>query len=314
MRREMTDDVETKKRILIAEDDRVSSLVLNGMLLKWGFDVTVATDGLEALRILETNDTPRLAILDWMMPGMEGVQICQTIRKHKDRPYIYILLLTGRSQKEDLLYGLELGADDYLTKPFDGQELRARLLVGERLLRLHDELRFRAMHDGLTGIGNRTSIVETLEKELSRQVRGDEPFGIILADIDHFKEINDKYGHLCGDAVLQAIAQRMEGCTRSFDSLGRYGGEEFLIVAPGSDATGTMGLAERIRKMMESKLVVTEQGHVAVTMSLGVAISTDPKHIDVNMLLQSADDALYRAKERGRNCCMLATTAAVTNS
>ena len=158
-KRDMMNDGKAKKRVLVAEDDPVSCHVLKSFLLKWDYDVEVVTDGMAALRILESEDAPRLAVLDWMMPGMEGVQICQRIRERKNRPYMYVLLLTARNEKRDLLRGLELGADDYLTKPFDSEELRARLLVGERILNLQDdliaareELRFRATHDVLTDL------------------------------------------------------------------------------------------------------------------------------------------------------------------
>src|ERR1700685_4449405 len=193
----MTNEEKPKKKILIAEDDPVSVHLLKNFLVKWGYDVTVVTDGVQALRILESEDTPRLAVLDWMMPGMEGVQICQQIRTRSDRPYIYVLLLTARSQRKDLLQGLEFGADDYLTKPFDAQELRARLHVGERILNLEDELRFRATHDTLTGIPSRSVALEAMSREHARQVRQKSSFGVILADLDHFKNINDTYGHLC---------------------------------------------------------------------------------------------------------------------
>jgi diguanylate cyclase (GGDEF)-like protein len=302
-------DVEKKnKRILIAEDDPVSRRMLESLLSKWAYDVTVVTDGMEALRLLESADAPRLAILDWMMPGMEGVQICRRIRERKDRPYIYLLLLTARSQKQDLLEGLELGADDYLTKPFDAQELRARLRAGDRILSLQDdllaaqaELHFRATNDALTGISNRPAILDALGKELARQVRDDRPFGIVLADIDHFKEVNDGYGHLSGDDVLRTVAQRLRDSTRPYDSVGRYGGEEFLIVAPFADVAGTLALAERIRRNIESQPVFARGGSISVTASFGVAVSHHPPSADAKTLLQLADDALYRAKENGRN-------------
>jgi len=307
-------DVEKKsKRILIAEDDPVSRRMLESLLSKWAYDVTVVTDGIEALRLLDGPDAPRLAILDWMMPGMEGVQICRRIRERKDRPYIYLLLLTARSQKQDLLEGLELGADDYLTKPFDAQELRARLRAGDRILTLQDdllaaqaELHFRATNDALTGIPNRPAILDALGRELARQVRDERPFGIVLADIDHFKNVNDNYGHLSGDEVLRTVAQRLRESMRLYDSVGRYGGEEFLIVAPFADVSGTMNLAERIRSNIESEPVFAHASPIRVTASLGVAVSNHSPSVDARALLQLADDALYRAKENGRNRCELA--------
>src|SRR5271163_4693783 len=208
----MNETKNVRKRILIAEDDPVSRRLLELFLVKWGFEVSIATTGTEALQMLERLDAPRLAILDWMMPGMEGVQVCQKLRESADRKYVYVLLLTARTQKEDLLQGLESGADDYLTKPFNAQELRARLHVGQRILNLQEnliiakeELFFRATHDALTGISNRGVAMDALLREHSRQVREGGSFGIILADIDHFKYINDKHGHLCGDSVLKEV-------------------------------------------------------------------------------------------------------------
>jgi two-component system, cell cycle response regulator len=317
----MINEVKPKKRVLIAEDDPVSCHLLKSFLVKWDYDVAVVTDGMAALRILEGDDTPRLAVLDWMMPGMEGVQICQRIRERKDRPYVYVLLLSARSEKRDLLRGLELGADDYLTKPFDSEELRARLLVGERILNLQDdliaareELRFRATHDLLTGISNRGTVMDALRNELSRQVREQKPFGVILVDIDHFKNVNDTYGHLCGDEVLQAVARRMRECMRPYDTVGRYGGEEFLIIASAADARGTLALAERIRSVLESKPVVTQAGEVRITASLGAAMSTDARGADPQTLLRLADKALYRAKDQGRNRAELARPEESTSS
>jgi two-component system, cell cycle response regulator len=312
---EMNTKQKPKKRVLIAEDDPVSCHLLKNFLVKWDYDVLVVTDGIAALRILESEDTPRLAVLDWMMPGMEGVQICQRIRERKDHPYVYVLLLTGRSEKQDLLHALEVGADDYLTKPFDAQELRARLLVGERILNLQDdlitaqdELRFRATHDALTGLANRATVMDALRAELFRQTRESGSFGIVMVDIDHFKKVNDTYGHLCGDEVLRAVAGRMKDCVRPYDTVGRYGGEEFLIVVSGSDAMGVMATAERLRGKIESQPVSTQVGEIPLTVSLGVAVSPGPSSLDPQVLLRLADDALYRAKANGRNRSELANS------
>jgi len=299
-----------KKRVLIAEDDPVSCHLLKSFLLRWDYDVVVENNGTSAARILESDEAPRLAVLDWMMPGMEGVQICQRIRERKSRPYVYVLLLTARSEKRDLLRALELGADDYLTKPFDSEELRARLVVGERILALQDdlilareELRFRATHDVLTGISNRGTVMDALQNEMARQVRELRSFGVILVDLDHFKNINDTYGHLCGDEVLQVVTRRMKECIRPYDVLGRYGGEEFLIVASAADKNGTMTLAERVRSAIEATPVMTQAGEIRVTASLGTAVSTPALNGDVQKLLRLADRALYSAKDKGRNRC-----------
>lgn len=304
----MTEERKANKRILIADDDPVSRLILKTFLTKWNYAVTEVSDGTSALQVLDREDTPRLAVLDWMMPGMEGVQICRLIRERTERPYIYVLLLTARSDKQDLLRGLKLGADDYLTKPFDAQELEARLLVGERILALQDdliaakeELRFKATHDALTGISNRGMVLDAIKREHSRQVREGSPFGVILADLDHFKNINDTYGHLCGDAVLKEATRRMIACTRPYDTVGRYGGEEFLIVVARANESVTLALAERMRKAIESSPFVTESGEVAITASFGVSVCTNASAVDAKMLVQLADEALYRAKRGGRN-------------
>ena len=310
----MDEGRKTRNRILIAEDDPVTRHMLRTFLVKWEYEVVAAVDGIEALRILEAEDAPSLAVLDWMMPGLEGPQVCKRVREHPERPYVYVLLVTARSQKDDLLRGLESGADDYLTKPFDAQELRARLHVGQRILDLQDslitareELRFSATHDALTGISNRPSVLEAVSREQFRQVREGGSFGVIFADIDHFKSVNDTHGHLSGDEVLREVTQRMVGCVRPYDTVGRYGGEEFLIVAPSLDGTGALGLAERIRQAIESEPITTSSGEVRVTASLGVAVSSRDKPLETDALLRSADEALYRAKDQGRNQSKLAT-------
>ena len=301
------------RRILVAEDDLVSSHLLRSLLVKWDYDVTVVTDGVEALRILESENGPRMALLDWMMPGMEGVKICQRIRERKTGNYIYLMLLTGRTQQQDLLDGLNFGADDYLKKPFDALELRARLLIGQRIVDLQDdlitareELRFRATHDGLTGIYNRGMALDAIGREYSRQVREHSPFGVILVDLDYFKNVNDTYGHLCGDTVLKEATRRMCATARPYDTVGRYGGEEFIIVVPSADGPGTLALAERMRAAIAAPSFVTDFGEISVTASFGAAASVGARPLTSDELLLLADAALYRAKHLGRNRSELA--------
>jgi two-component system, cell cycle response regulator len=301
-------------RILIADDDPVARAMLQALLTKWGYVVVCAADGLAATRILESADAPQLALLDWMMPGAEGPEVCRHVRALPDRPYVYILLVTGRSHRGDLLSGLESGADDYLTKPFDNEELRTRLLVGKRILDLQnkliaarEELRFKATHDSLTGIANRATALEAINRERSRQLRDKTSFGVVLIDVDHFKQVNDVSGHLVGDAALKSVAQQIVSCVRPYDTVGRYGGEEFLVVAPASDARGTLALTERIRRQIESAPVETGFGSVRITISCGIAISDCDSPLEPEALLHFADEALYRAKARGRNRSELAT-------
>jgi diguanylate cyclase (GGDEF)-like protein len=317
----MSEEQKPGTKILIAEDDPVSRRMLQAFLAKWGYQVVAAADGLEASRILERDDGPQLAVLDWMMPGLEGPQVCQRVRENPRSSYVYILLLTARTQKDDLLRGLESGADDYLTKPFDAQELRARLHVGQRILALQhslittqEELLYRATHDALTGIANRGVVLDAMSREHSRQLREGTSFGVILMDLDHFKYVNDTYGHLAGDAVLKEAARRMAACIRPYDTLGRYGGEEFLVIAPSSDDRGTLGLAERIRKAIESSPATTDSGEVAMTVSCGVAVSQRESPSDPTALLHLADEALYRAKQHGRNRSELGAPLVVATS
>lgn len=295
-------------KILIAEDEPVSRRLLEAFLRKWGYAVVAVAKGDDAWALLEAEDPPRLAILDWMMPGIEGVEICRRVRERTGRPYTYMILLTARGHQPSLLAGLKAGADDYLSKPFDAEELRARLQVGERILKVQDELiaardalHFQATHDVLTGVASRRAAFEFLARELARAHRENKLVGIVLADIDHFKAINDKYGHMAGDLVLQEIARRMTKCTRPYDCVGRYGGEEFLMIFPTSTDEGILRLAERMRKAIEATPVPTPEGEIAITASFGVLAAHSSGQSDVNELLRLVDAALYRAKHAGRN-------------
>ena len=296
-------------RVLAAEDNPVFQSMLKTMLTKWGYQAVTARSGTEAWNVLESENAPRLAVLDWMMPGMDGLEICRRIRSAHREPYIYILLLTARTESQDLIEGMEAGADDYLTKPFNSHELRVRLRAGQRILELQEELlkarealREQATHDGLTGLLNRSSILEKLHDELSRAARTGDPVSVLMADLDRFKSINDSLGHLAGDAVLREAARRLKAAARRYDSVGRYGGEEFLIVLPGCDTSDAGVQAERMREAIGATPFVTPSRQVSVTASLGAACSSD---IAPEALVREADDALYEAKADGRNRVVL---------
>lgn len=301
-------------KVLIAEDDAVSRRVAEVFLRKWEYEVTSATNGTEAWEALEAPDAPRLVLLDWMMPGLEGVEICRRLRAKTVRPYVYIVLLTARGQKQNLLDGLEAGADDYLTKPFEPEELRARLRVGQRILAVQDELiaardalLYQATHDALTGAYNRGESLEFLSRELGRGLREGRPVGVALADIDHFKQVNDAYGHLTGDAVLREVTRRLSAVVRSYDCIGRYGGEEFLIVLPSVTADVTFQRAQAIREIIGRSPFRIEAREIRITASLGAAASDATAGCEAERLLGAADAALYRAKQRGRDCVEFAT-------
>ncbi|HEX9871167.1 MAG TPA: diguanylate cyclase [Candidatus Tectomicrobia bacterium] len=307
-------------KVLIAEDDMVSRRLLEAMLTKWGYEVTVTRDGVEAWEVLQGADPPSLAILDWMMPGLDGVEVCRKVRQGGQEPYIYLLLLTTKGRKENIIEGLDAGADDYLTKPFDPQELQVRLRTGMRIVTLQAEiieareaLRVQATHDALTGVWNRRAILEMLGTELVRSSRDDLPVAVAMADLDHFKRINDTYGHVAGDAVLREAVSRMRALLRPYDAMGRYGGEEFLVVLPGCTAQDAFRLAERLRIGISQEPMIIPGGTIEVTGSLGVATNDTTAPLDATALIQAADTALYRAKAGGRNRVELATATDLTS-
>jgi two-component system cell cycle response regulator len=256
------------------------------------------------LSVLQGGDRPDLAILDWVMPGKDGLQVCREVRKDAAHDYIYIVLLTAKDSKPDLVEAMEGGVDEYLAKPFDAQELKARLIAAKRILDLQEQLvsanrslQFQATHDPLTGLFNRGAIVGLLQKELSRGQRERTSVSIILVDLDHFKQINDTQGHSAGDAVLRRVAERMQSSVRSYDSVGRYGGEEFLIVLAGCSSRMGTERAEKIRLTLAEPSPDSVDSRI--TVSMGVASALGPAKMEE--LLSLADAALYRAKRNGRN-------------
>ena len=295
-------------KILIAEDDPAFRNLLENVLANWGYEVVVARDGNEAYQILLSENAPQLAILDWMMPGLKGIEVCQRIRKDEKDYYTYIILLTSQQRDEDLVIGMEAGADDYIFKPFKFNELRVRLRAGRRIIELQNELLAardilfaRATHDSLTGLLNHEEILGIMDKELARSERDGVCVSIIMVDIDHFKLVNDTYGHLAGDVVLRIIAQKMHSMARPYDAIGRYGGEEFLFVLPECCIECAATFAERLRSSICMDSIDTPEGMIPVTISLGVAASRKGGRRDGYSLVKAADTALYRAKDKGRN-------------
>jgi len=305
-------------RVLIAEDDPISCRILEAMLGRWGYSVVTAADGEQALEALTNEDAPRMAILDRLMPGMDGAQICGRIRERENGTgrYTYLILLTIKGSKEDIVSGMEAGADDYIAKPYDEQELRVRLSAGRRIIGLHEELSIAKDHlleqsrtDPLTGILNRRAVLSELNVEMARCHLESSALSVALLDIDHFKIVNDTYGHATGDLVLRECVKHIASALRC-DRLGRIGGEEFLIVLPGADSVSLQVICNRILSAIESNAVVCNENAVRVTASIGGATWDGKENIDI--LLSRSDKALYLAKESGRNCARIAEQESVS--
>jgi len=303
-------------KILIADDDPVSLRILERMLQQSGYEILKAHDGREAAAMLAAPDAPRLAIVDWMMPGLDGPGVCREVRSRKDDRYVYIVLLTAKQASEDIVSGLQAGADDYLTKPCHPAELEARLHTGRRILQLEDklveareEMHFKATHDGLTTLWNRAAILALLHSELSRAVRDRSPVSLVLCDIDHFKRVNDAHGHPVGDEVLREVSRRLLDSVRLHDAVGRYGGEEFLIVLGGCDFPNLQVRAEQIRQRIADVPFPASDGALALPISMSAGAVTIPEwdgSLCLDPFIKQADDALYQAKASGRNCVVFA--------
>jgi len=301
-------------RILIAEDDTLSRTLLERTLQRAGYDVVAAANGAEALAEFLRLDPPRLALLDWVMPEKDGLEVCREVRKRRDQAYTYLILLSSRESKQDIVSGLEAGADDYLTKPFDVDELKARLRTGERILELEDRLvearesmRFQATHDLLTSLWNRGVIMELIAREVVRTRREGSCTAVMMCDIDHFKSVNDRFGHAAGDEVLREVARRLQLSVRSYDMVGRYGGEEFLVALNRCDPGSAISRAENLRSVINGRPMQAGGQRVTVSISIGLALSTDFGDCAVDEILHEADMALYAAKAGGRNCVRVAS-------
>lgn len=293
-------------QILIADDDPVARRLLRGHLTALGETVREAEDGAAAWRMLEQMPF-QMVITDWMMPHLDGLELIRRIRNAPFPHYLYLVLLTARDSKAEVVAGLDAGADDYLTKPFDPHELRARVAIGARIISLETSLREArdqmerfATTDMLTGLLNRRAITAYAEQELARAARNGTPVSLVLLDIDHFKTINDRHGHHVGDQALQHVAQIVQRHLRPYDGLGRWGGEELLLVAP-VPTDDALAIAERVRVILAEHPLTLENGeHLPMTASIGVT-TCQGETMALHMLMRRADQALYQAKREGRN-------------
>lgn len=303
-------------KILLADDEPIARTMLEHWINGWGYEPICVRDGREALTALEQDPEIRMAVLDWVMPEMDGIDICQKLREQAREPYVYVILLTARDDKKDLVRGLDSGADDYLVKPCNPIELRVRLRAGRRVVELQqqlidarEELRIKAMRDPLTGVLNRGAIMDYARRELSRGERTRQPLSVVMVDLDRFKGINDRHGHAVGDAVLVTASERLGTAIRNYDSLGRLGGEEFLMVLPECDLEASHVVAERVRALLAGTPVVSENVELPVTASFGVASTIQCPTARLEQLVRAADLAMYRAKCAGRNRVVVAEQA-----
>ena len=263
----------------------------------------MTSDGSEAWDILNKPEAPSLVISDWMMPNMNGVELCRKVRE-MDRPhYVYFIILTAKGQKADVIEALEAGADDFLIKPFDQEELKYRVKIGERIIRLEQRILDLASKDFLTGVLNRRAFMEKIEQEIHRAARANTHLSLILADIDGFKNINDEHGHTAGDAVLQSFTKTLSESLRRYDFIGRYGGEEFLVCLVGADDFQAERIAERMRKAVEEMSITLPETSQAIriTASFGVASRIMRCEASVISMTRRADNAMYKAKRKGKN-------------
>lgn len=295
--------------ILVVEDHPASRSLLRNCLEKGGYRVSTAGNGKEALSALTQQYHP-MVVADWMMPEMNGLELCQAIRGHHFDGYVYILLLTAKDSKADIVTGLDAGADDYLTKPFDADELMARLRAGKRILDLEkalkkasDEIMIMTITDCLTGAYNRRYLMERLPQELNRAMRYAHPLSVIMADIDDFKQINDRYGHQAGDLTLKKCVESFKGSVRNeVDWVARYGGEEFVIVLPETDLQGAYVVGERLRNLVSQEIIEQAGKEIHITASFGLS-ACDPSETEKSpeSLIGDADGYLYQAKREGKN-------------
>ena len=299
-------------RILVTDDDPVSRKMLEKFLEEKGIDYLSAKDGRETLDLLEQNPHDlSLLLVDWMMPKYHGVDVIRAVRKDDKHPFLYCILLTSKDAKDDIVAGFEAGTDDYVTKPYNKQELWARILTGLRIRQLMVNLERQnrllsdlALKDPLTQLLNRRAMESILTTEVARAARFSKPICVGIADIDHFKKVNDTYGHLAGDKIIQSIGDVLRQSTRAMDTVARYGGEEFVIILPESEEAGCRHVAERIRQEVEAMSTQADGSEkiIKVTISLGFVVGVPTDHeTGVKLFLDKADQSLYEAKESGRN-------------
>ncbi len=300
-------DLDPKLKILVADDSPVYRKLVEQSLRQEHYEVLFARNGREAMDRFAEHQ-PDLVITDWTMPDISGIELCQRVRHDFQQSYAYIILLTSHTDKEQVIEGLAAGADDYLTKPFHPGELQARVRVGYRIIDLHRQIKAKnreleemALTDPLTGLPNRRAIEAWATRQLSAAARHDFPIWVVMADLDHFKTINDSYGHDAGDTVLKNFAEILKSNTRQSNICGRMGGEEFLVLLTHVERENVTTGIERMRKQFQSETFTMAGNTFQATASFGIAGFHGTASPDFRDLVSCADAALYSAKHKGRN-------------
>lgn len=295
-------------RILVGMADPVERLALESLLNQWGYEVFSTGCGDDAWQALSGKNAPWLALLEWDLPGMDGPLVCRKLRDRPDAPYTYLILVGQPEAHHDALSALEAGADDFIPSPLEQATLRLRLRTADHILALQrnlvqsrQALEYKSTHDALTGVWNRAEVLGLLEREIARAHREGSSVSVIMIDLDHFKNVNDTLGHLAGDAALREVTARLSSCVRPYDAIGRYGGEEFLVVLSGCSGSNALRLAERLREEVSCTTIPISDVELTLTISLGVAVWSATECNDMQALIRAADAALYRAKKAGRN-------------
>ena len=293
-------------KILIADDDPLSVLYMQDMLAEWGFEVVRAADAQQALALLHERDGPSIAILDALIAGEEGIGLCRAIRDDVDQRYVYVIMLADHPDARFVGAAMQAGADDYIGKPFTAEKLRVRVRAGARIAELEQQLRFRESRDALTGIYNRATIFEMLQKELARHARTHHAMSVVLCDIDNFRDINEQHGHQGGDDVLREAARRIAASLRPYDWFGRYSGQELLAVLPDCQVQGALEVAERMRAAVADVPMASSGAALQVSVSIGVAALAPGDLAKLGELMQRVDEALHRAKHNGGDSIAIA--------
>ena len=289
-------------KILVVEDDPVTRLLLVRACQDWGFEMIEADSAEVALELIKhpKHADIHIVLTDWSLPNMSGVELCETVKRALPNLFLYVVMLTNKSSTQYLVEAMEKGVDDFIKKPFEAEELRVRLRAGERIVNQSLKLEFLANHDELTELWNRRKLIQQLEQEWQRYVRGKETISLLLMDIDHFKTINDTHGHLAGDAALKHFADLLRQQSRPYDILGRYGGEEFIFALPETDEEQALLVGNRIREQLKHHPLLFEQQQIDITVSIGVA-EVNQDCSDLHDLITRADNAMYKAKRSGRD-------------